>query len=115
MLPGCLEVLGRDGGRYGWRVCLLRVGGVRAPSRSFERGRVEEAFVYGEEALAYAVGDFVEVARTQLIRYKSVRAWLACLSMGRSEGGRRERYSSSWMIDMIRKLLEQRVSHGWKE
>lgn len=39
----------------------------RAPSCSFEGCSVDEAVVYGKKSLADAVGNVVEIARTQLV------------------------------------------------
>lgn len=64
----CLEVLRRNGSRDRGRVRALVVGGVGTPAGGFEGGAVDEAFVYSEEAFSYAVGDFVEVARAELVR-----------------------------------------------
>jgi hypothetical protein len=48
----------------------LGMGGVGAPSRSLERGRVQYVVVDGEQSLANAVGNFIEVARSQLVGYE---------------------------------------------
>lgn len=63
----CLEVLGRDGCGDRRRVCAFRVRRVWAPAGGFEGGRVDVAFVDGEESLAHTVGNLVEVARAELV------------------------------------------------
>lgn len=64
----CLEVLGRDGGRDRRGVRALVVGVVGAPAGGFEGSAIDEPFVDVEETFAYAVGDFVEVRGSQLVR-----------------------------------------------
>lgn len=83
-----LEVLGGDSGRDGRGVGALVVGGVGAPAGGFEGGGVDEAVVDGEETLAYAVGDFVEVARAELVRDQPGDLGLADGKAGMVKGGR---------------------------
>lgn len=52
-------------------MCSLDVRRIGPPAGRFERRRVEKVVVDGQQALANAVGDFIEIARPQLIGYKS--------------------------------------------
>ena len=63
----------------------LNEAGIRAPPSGFEGGRVQKAVVQGDEALAHAVGDFIEVACAKLVRYQAVGATILA---SRRQGGR---------------------------
>lgn len=110
-LPWGLKVLGGDSGRYWGRMGAFDQGGVGSPACGFEGRGAEKVLIEGDESLSDTVGDFGQVACTELVRNQAVvlnRSSQPRLHLHMPGGGRGEKrtYSSTWITDIVFSLHE---------
>jgi hypothetical protein len=80
------------------------------PADLLEGGRVHEALVKGDEALADAVGDLGQVRASQLVCEESGSKEVRRESLERAGNG--ATHSSLWMTDMVGEGVGGEVSGG---